>query len=108
MSIVLELCHYGSLGDILRGRNAHPPTFPLSLTATDELFLALGCARYAIEFSHELSVALLTRLRADCFKGLAALHASGRDVCHRDVKSFNYLGMIHIESIAYYSHHDDD
>lgn len=42
---------------------------PLSLSLTDRMFLALGCA-----------------------KGLAALHAYNPALCHRDIKSFNFLG----------------
>lgn len=37
--IVLELCTYGSLSDVLR------PPKALSLTFQDQLFLCLGCAR---------------------------------------------------------------
>lgn len=37
--IVLELCAYGSLSDVLR----HPKA--LTLTFQDQLFLCLGCAR---------------------------------------------------------------
>lgn len=40
----------------------------LSLTWTDRLYLAVGCAR-----------------------GLAALHTFSADLCHRDIKSFNFL-----------------
>jgi serine/threonine protein kinase len=40
----------------------------LSLTWTDRLHLAVGCAR-----------------------GLAALHTFSTDLCHRDIKSFNFL-----------------
>lgn len=40
----------------------------LSLSWTDRLYLAVGCAR-----------------------GLAALHTFSADLCHRDIKSFNFL-----------------
>jgi hypothetical protein len=71
--IVLELCKYGSLSDIIRGCNFNgitnePLTKPLCLTVTDKLFLALGCAQ-----------------------GVAAIHAHNPNLCHRDIKSFNFL-----------------
>ena len=40
--LVLELCAYGSLSDILRSNKA------LALSTQDRLFLALGCARYGL------------------------------------------------------------
>lgn len=76
--IVLEICEFGSLADVLRGRNAGygglfgnttpPTTLPLNLTYTDKMYLALGCAR-----------------------GLQALHSYSSTLCHRDIKSFNFL-----------------
>ena len=65
--IVLELCKYGSLGDVIRpGLSSGTP--PLNLSTADEIWLALGCAR-----------------------GLHAVHSFGPTLCHRDVKSFNFL-----------------
>ena len=47
--MVLELCAYGSLSDILRGSdNNSGGRLPLSLTLIDKMFLALGCARLFI------------------------------------------------------------
>ena len=67
--IVLEICEYGSLSDILRGSNGGGIVRqPLKLTMADRMFLAYGCA-----------------------KGLEALHSYSPDLCHRDIKSFNYL-----------------
>lgn len=68
--LVLEICHYGSLSDVIRGKNSasgggRPP---LPLTHADKMYLALGCAR-----------------------GLEALHSYSSTLCHRDVKSFNFL-----------------
>jgi hypothetical protein len=60
--ILLELCHFGSLADLVEGSQG------LSLHMADMLFLAWGCS-----------------------KGLAALHAWSADLCHRDIKSFNFL-----------------
>jgi serine/threonine protein kinase len=87
--IVLELCAFGSLSDVVRGNGidrrqlrasidgsgsgkplktsyTSAPTYKLS--TADRLFLAMGCAR-----------------------GLAALHAFSSNLCHRDIKSFNFL-----------------
>ena len=95
--ILLELCAFGSLADVVRGLSIDPvrtyskesgTQSPLSFTSTtstrnrdtsknnskfclstaDRLYLAMGCAR-----------------------GVAALHAHSRDLCHRDIKSFNFL-----------------
>eukprot|EP01035_Chromulina_nebulosa_P017731 gene17731-23323_t len=71
--IVLEKCEFGSLSDILRGAEqgsmgSGVKKYPLQLTKADRMFLALGCAR-----------------------GLEALHCSSITLCHRDVKSFNFL-----------------
>lgn len=65
--IVLELCKYGSLGDIIRP-NMSSGTPPLHLSTSDEIWLALGCAR-----------------------GINAVHSFSSTLCHRDVKSFNFL-----------------
>lgn len=69
--LILELCSFGSLSDIIRGYGfdwnmSHKA--PLHLSRADMLYLALGCA-----------------------KGIAAVHAYDPTLCHRDVKSFNFL-----------------
>jgi serine/threonine protein kinase len=74
--IVLELCAFGSLANILQGsgvissaEDKETRSFSqLVISQTDRYFLALGCAR-----------------------GLAALHAHSESLVHRDVKSFNFL-----------------
>lgn len=65
--ILLELCPFGSLSDVLRG-SSNQTMKPLTLSYMDKVYLGLGCAR-----------------------GLAALHAVGEEVVHRDIKSFNFL-----------------
>jgi serine/threonine-protein kinase CTR1 len=68
--IVLEICQYGSLSDVIRGSSGGGVSRrQLPLCHADRMFLALGCAR-----------------------GLQALHSHGPPLCHRDVKSFNFLG----------------
>ena len=68
-----------NLANVISGGNNNPsvPAVPvvteqqiqaLSLSWTDRLYLAVGCAR-----------------------GLAALHTFSADLCHRDIKSFNFL-----------------
>jgi hypothetical protein len=42
--MVLELCAYGSLSDVLRGSQSG--RIPFHLSERDQIFLALGCARY--------------------------------------------------------------
>ena len=69
--IVLEICQFGSLADATRGVLNKPAGLqkrPLLLSTADKIFLALGCCR-----------------------GLAALHSISPLLCHRDVKSFNFL-----------------
>jgi serine/threonine protein kinase len=73
--IVLEVCQYGSLSDVIRGGVSARSGFSvtrkvLPLSMSDRMFLALGCAR-----------------------GLHALHSYSANLCHRDVKSSNFLGM---------------
>jgi serine/threonine protein kinase len=43
--IVLELCAYGSLSDVLRGDPTGVVKYPLSLSNPDRIYLALGCVR---------------------------------------------------------------
>lgn len=67
--LVLEICEFGSLSDVLRGCNVSGHyRAALRLTLADRFFLALGCAR-----------------------GLHALHSYSPTLCHRDIKSFNFL-----------------
>ena len=69
--LLLEICDYGSLSDVLRGKLDEEEQViqsALPLSFADMLHLALGCAR-----------------------GLAAMHRLGQQVCHRDVKSLNFL-----------------
>ena len=71
--IILELCAFGSLSDVIRGNIFDGPTvlnarLALSICYLDRVYLSLGCAR-----------------------GLAAVHGFRSDLCHRDVKSFNFL-----------------
>ena len=70
----MEICEFGSLSDVLRGPNdgsmiqSRPP---LQLSFADRMFLALGCAR-----------------------GVQALHRYSPLLCHRDIKSFNFLSEL--------------
>lgn len=74
--ILLELCEFGSLADVIKtsgpltGFTAGESLTPGGLTVSwaDRLFLAVGCAR-----------------------GLHALHSFNSELCHRDIKSFNFL-----------------
>ena len=70
--IILEICEYGSLSDVLRGHQGGGINrAQLKLSLSDRMFLAYGCA-----------------------KGLEALHSYSPDLCHRDIKSFNYLSKL--------------
>lgn len=76
--ILLEICEFGSLANVVNGNgidlfrresttiNFEEPAFKLS--KADRFFLAVGCAR-----------------------GLNALHSMSSTLCHRDIKSFNFL-----------------
>lgn len=66
--IVLELCQYGSLSDIIRIDDENLRVSGTKLSYSDRLYLALGCAR-----------------------GLTVVHSCDPSLCHRDVKSFNFL-----------------
>ena len=69
--LVLEYCLFGSLSDIIHGYGyvwSHSSEMPYSISHVDRINLALGCAR-----------------------GLAAVHSVNISMCHRDVKSFNFL-----------------
>jgi serine/threonine protein kinase len=55
--IVLELCAYGSLSDVIRGDLGAHSKAPMSLSLIDRLYLALGCARSVLSlFSLPLSL----------------------------------------------------
>lgn len=76
--ILLEMCEFGSLANVVGGNGINffqggrtvismeGPEF--KLCNADRLFLAVGCAR-----------------------GLNALHSMSSTLCHRDIKSFNFL-----------------
>lgn len=69
--IVLELCQYGSLADVIKGNavDSKPSVQAKAvLSLFDRYFLAVGCLR-----------------------GLKALHDHDAELCHRDIKSFNFL-----------------
>lgn len=89
--ILLELCEFGSLTDVIGSTGFtslyenNPNNFMqeflfggpiigkysnkmLNITWADRIYLAIGCA-----------------------KGLLALHTCSKGLCHRDVKSFNFL-----------------
>jgi serine/threonine protein kinase len=63
--IILELCYYGSLSDIIHQKSSKGR---LSLTLKDKMLLVLGCCR-----------------------GVSALHSLSKSMCHHDIKSFNFL-----------------
>ena len=86
--ILLELCDYGSLADILKGNSifsmeerdsehkySSKEVPSLKLSMIDRIYLALGCAR-----------------------GLAALHDLNPNLTHRDIKSFNFLVDKHLNA----------
>lgn len=71
--IVLEICEFGSLSDVLRGSQMR---LPLRLSLADRMYLALGCAR-GVEALHNYH-----------YQNTAG---AGPNMCHRDIKSFNFL-----------------
>lgn len=81
--ILLELCVYGSLADVIKGAgpltgfNAESESYSAHLTISwaDRLYLAVGCAR-----------------------GINALHSYDSQLCHRDIKSFNFLVDSHLNA----------
>lgn len=95
--VLLELCSFGSLSDIIRGYGFNWNTShkrPPSLSAIDKLYLALGCARCGIILLCDKREKFLYKYCIPCVfcRGLAAVHALNPTLCHRDVKSFNFLG----------------
>jgi serine/threonine protein kinase len=80
--LVLEICEYGSLSDVLRGGDGTggQGRSPLNLSYSDRMFLALGCAR-----------------------GLQALHAYSPLLCHRDIKSMNFLSTCLVSVVLFFA-----
>lgn len=74
--ILLELCKYGSLGDVIRGKESH-------IVRNNEAVVVVSGMLH-------LSWCDLMHLALGCAKGIAALHRY-QGVCHRDIKSFNFL-----------------
>ena len=78
--LVLELCTYGSLSDVLRGSEiAGAKKPPLKLSLAERMWLALGCAL-----------------------GLEALHNYSPDLCHRDIKSMNFLSKQFLSFLCFF------
>lgn len=73
--IILEYCQYGSLADVVQGTG----------------IFELSSCKYTVTPKFKLSVMDRLTLAIGCAKGLNALHAFSPDICHRDVKSFNFL-----------------
>ena len=103
--ILLEICEYGSLADILRGdMGGGRIKQPLGLSLQDRMWLALGCARYYLFVCHYVCrVCVASCFSRSCLagyvcvvysacRGVAALHRLGPAVVHRDIKSLNFLG----------------
>ena len=112
VGIVLELCTFGSLSDLLRGGGPDQyGNFPLSFATPQAPFLRMGHGFSSSSgFSGNSSfgssgtnnscgsfipLSLVDRmyLALGCAKGLMALHTFSRRHClvHRDIKSFNFL-----------------
>lgn len=134
--ILLELCEFGSLADVLKGISttalyytsgvrSSRTTAPSSYSSGSG-FPVLGNS-FHLHFPSQLSKKKSSKSRnasnrdgsaagrhavmqlswvdrlylaVGCCRGLAALHAYSTDLCHRDIKSFNFLGL-HILSFRY-------
>eukprot|EP00981_Chlorochromonas_danica_P012383 scaffold4868_cov135-Ochromonas_danica.AAC.2 len=91
--ILLELCPLGSLHDLLRGTG--PPANFKEQDEEESFVRAFILGGDAIRrgSGRGLGVCWLDRLylARGCALGLQALHSYSAGLCHRDVKSFNFL-----------------
>ena len=135
--ILLELCEFGSLADVLKGISTTAlcytsgrvePLHPASYSSGSG-FPVLGNS-FRLRFPSQLNKKKSSKSRnasnrdgsasgrlavmqlswvdrlylaVGCCRGLTALHAYSADLCHRDIKSFNFLGS-HILSFRYLLH----
>lgn len=88
--ILLELCEYGSLADVIAGTgpmetNADPAAYVKDFITGGDAMRARSTRRLGISWADRLYLAL------GCARGLSALHHYSTGLCHRDVKSFNFL-----------------
>ena len=95
--IILELCSFGSLHDVIEGTGylrlaggggggaGHPATFLRRFVVGDASIGWHSKHGLALSWADRLSLAV------GCARGLWAIHSLRADVCHRDVKSFNFL-----------------
>jgi hypothetical protein len=108
MCILLEMCKYGSLADVVKGRREGKKWHykPLSLSTIDLYYLALGCTR-GLKAIHQLgnqgSVNSISNSTGASSRqsrtvslplgGTASIKSEIKMVrfCHRDVKSLNFL-----------------
>lgn len=121
--LLLELCHYGSLADIIHGTGAldlffDPHVNSLSRTNSNgdveanlppppaafqapflEDFLR-GGPSIGLACKRHLNLSWTDRLHliVGCARGLNALHAFSPNLVHRDVKSFNFLVDSHLNA----------
>eukprot|EP01035_Chromulina_nebulosa_P031097 gene31097-41424_t len=97
--ILLELCEFGSLADVLKGSgfpvlgHAFRLRFPSQMTKK-RANRARNANRDSATGRNAMQLSWVDRLylAVGCCRGLAALHAYSSDLCHRDIKSFNFLG----------------
>jgi hypothetical protein len=104
--IILELCTYGSLNDVINGTGFADIG---EVTDTDSFMKQFlrggggGAAENHININNDGSVSSSSKhglmiswmdrlfLAIGCAKGIAAVHSLRSDICHRDIKSFNFL-----------------
>jgi hypothetical protein len=95
--ILLELCTYGSLNDVIGG------TGFATLGSMDSNFMnhfLTGSETIGKFSKQKLNISWTDRLylAIGCAKGIAAVHALRSDICHRDIKSFNFLVDEHLNA----------
>lgn len=87
--ILLELCQYGSLADLISGTGSSNlqdvPGFIRDFLRGGSIIGRASPKGIALSWTDRLSLAV------GCTKGLVALHTLNKNLCHRDVKSFNFL-----------------
>ena len=103
VAIVLEICFHGSLSDVIRGDsqyqqfyssntiNHYKNSISHGAKPSSTVKLGNGIGNKKVKYPLELSDMDRIYLALGCARGVEALHTYRSGLCHRDIKSMNFL-----------------